>query len=140
MKGMDAAGEPEAHPRWSARSVARDNLAVDRGGCSPRSQSQTGLFVCPRGLCVQSDPFRKGIPRKVACGKLENYALLFIDATPQLVAVQNEKRLHSGMADPLVSIYEGVIHYQRVAEGRGLGDKIRVEVPAAEGGMGLTHS
>jgi hypothetical protein len=87
---------------------------------------------------VPSDPFCERNPRQGAGGELKNYPLLFIDAALNLVTVHKKERLHSGMANPFVPVNECMVHDQRVAKGRGLGDKVRVKVLAAEGGVGLT--
>ncbi len=54
------------------------------------------------------------------------------------MTIENEKRFHGGMANPLVSVNECVVHDQRVTKGSGLGDEVGVQFNAAKGGVRLT--
>jgi len=63
---------------------------------------------------------------------------LFVYAALKLVTVKKEKRFHGGMANPLVSVNECVVHNQRVAKGCGLGNEVGVKIQPAEDGVRLT--
>ena len=89
---------------------------------------------------MQSHPLGEGVTGKIPGGQLENHSLLFLDVALNPVTVKNEKRFHGRMADPFVSVQEGMIHDKRVAQGSGLGDETMIEIPTAEGSMRLTIS
>ncbi len=64
---------------------------------------------------------------------------MLIDVTFDLITVEKEERLHGSVANPLVPVYEGVIHDKRVAQGGSLGNEVGVEIMAAKRCMRLTN-
>jgi hypothetical protein len=67
-----------------------------------------------------------------AGGQMHHDAFLIIDVGIDLGAVQNEERLHGGMADALVPVDEGVVLDQGEAKGGRILSQRRVQVGPVE--------
>src|SRR5712691_11791289 len=72
-----------------------------------------------------------------ASGEIEHETLLILYKRIDLTAVENQERLHGGVADALVAVHERVASNQREAQDRGLINQGWIQVDAAERGLGL---
>jgi hypothetical protein len=79
-----------------------------------------------------SEPDREALGVDFAAGNPKRHSLDVVVAREKTPVVDFEKELGRHRSDPLVPVYEGVIHHEGMHEGRSFARKIRIEVIAAK--------
>ena len=88
---------------------------------------------------VRPHPFGEGVTFQTALSQTEQDFFLFVDGRDEFQTVEKQKRLHRGVADPLVAIDKGMITDEREPDRRCLLDQSRIEFPAIEGHPRLSY-
>ncbi len=71
-----------------------------------------------------TEPVGQLVAIEPACSEIEHEALVGIDGSIDLAAVEDQEGLHGGMPDPLVAVYEGVPLNQSQAQRRALSTRL----------------
>jgi len=87
--------------------------------------------------CVTDDPLMEQFPRQFSPSKLKHDPLLLVHRCLESEPIEGKEDLHGGVPRALVSVLEWVIADQRETQRRSFFRSARVQVLAAEGGLGL---